>query len=380
MRKYVVTVIQISYFLIISVALLRAMQFHVESSDNMDLARHFIMMDLVKKSEFSLIEYVFLHGDAFTSNITMRFCYAFNFIIYITSKYCSNYYIMAWIFVVVDYCIIAYIGVDWRKQHKGYKSPHFFYEVLLCFSLLPFFQTVSGLRTAMAACLTALAIYLYLFKKKSIRVFMIIILLAATFHPSFLLAVPFVMVTKMFNRKTGLIVSIAGSILIPLTARILIKYSNGFFYSIAYKYLQYTGDGAYRSTRFCYYGVIIICLLTIVQHFIAFPYCRKKALRIKSNSKDRDRVEIYDFMIYYMIFILSNIGNYEMILRPAYLLGAMAPVLTGMVFDRRCKSYQRNALAKIIRMILFVIILYVSIKYLMWHSEYFIVGSPFNIV
>jgi len=133
-KKTTVSVTQLGYYLIILVAVLRAMQFHVNNGDNMDLARHMRMMQLVKESSYSFFEYVFLHGDAFTSNITLRFNYAFNAIVYLISKYTTNYYIISWLFVFADYAIIAYIGIDWWKSQGGRKGFMALYEVLVCFS------------------------------------------------------------------------------------------------------------------------------------------------------------------------------------------------------------------------------------------------------
>ena len=80
---------------------------------------------------------------------------------------------------------------------------------------------------------------------------------------------------------------------------------------------------------------------------------------------------VYDFIAYYMIYILSNIGKYEMVLRPAYLLGAMAPMVTGMVFNVRGKNRKRDVITNAILLMLLVIVSYVSFMYLQWHSEYF---------
>lgn len=363
----------IGYVLVICIAVLRATQFHVERGDNMDLARHMYMMEVINMSDYSLLEYVFLYGDAFTSNITMKFCYAFNIIVYIIAKYCNNYYIISWLFVFVDYSIIAYMGLDWWKNYGGRKGYMFLFEILICFSLLPFFQAVSGLRTAMAACLTALAIYLYLVRDKSLLVFFAVSVLAATVHPVFMIAVPFAVLAKIADGKKGLLITVVGSVSVPLIANICIKIPNDFLYGIAFKYLQYTGEDGYRSTRFCYYGVIVICFLVIVQYFLNSMH--KSPQNEKTLDSEVQEImpseRIYHFVIYYMIFILSNIGKYEMVLRPAYLLGALAPVISGMVFSGRHSGKERNILPMMILLPLFAVVLYVSIKYLFWHSEYF---------
>lgn len=49
---------------------------------------------------------------------------------------------------------------------------------------------------------------------------------------------------------------------------------------------------------------------------------------------------IYNFLAIYMIYILGNIGNYDMVLRPAYLLGVLAPVLGSFLSDKNIWSNQ----------------------------------------
>lgn len=270
--SYKVSIIQLQYFVIVCIAVLRSMQFHVEIGDNMDLIRHFYMMKLVKNSGYSLLEYVFLYGNAFTTNITLRFSYAFNLIVYIIAKYTDNYYIMVWFFTLVDYSIIAYIGIDWWKKQGGRKGFVFLFEILLCFSLMPFIHVVSGLRAATAACIMALALYMYIYRNCRMKIFGALILISAMFHPAFITALPFAILAKKVKPQKGLIISIVGCASVFTIANLFLRSSNSFLYSIASKYLEYTGDEGYTGTRFCYYGVIVICILTLINYFHVFFY------------------------------------------------------------------------------------------------------------
>ena len=374
-KAAVISLTRLGYYFIIFVAVMRAMQFHVVLGDNMDLARHMYMMQLVKKSGYSFFEYVFLHGDAFTSNITLRFSYAFNAIVYLIGKNTTNYYIISWLFVFTDYAIIAYIGIDWWKGQGRRKVYMALYEVLVCFSLFPFIHAVSGLRTSLAACIMGLAIYLYIWKNKSLVSFITLSVISALFHLAFISAVPFAIIAKIFDRRKGLWISLIGSVSVSLFANFFIRSSSRFLYSIAYKYLQYTGDSGYRSTRFCYYGVLVICLLTLAGYFYVFflrkSFSNQRLVKQASGKDGNSRVAIYDFVAYYMLFILSNFGAYEMVLRPAYLLGAMAPILTGLSCGIQGKSRRQDGVLTILLAMLFVITIYVSYMYLVWHSEFF---------
>ena len=92
------------------------------------------------------------------------------------------------------------------------------------------------------------------------------------------------------------------------------------------------------------------------------------------NSRSSSGMRIYDFIAYYTIFLLSNIGSYEMVLRPGYLLGALAPVVTGLVFGVQNKSRIKNGITNVILIMLFINLIYVSYMYLIWHSEYFVLN------
>lgn len=365
---------QIGYFLIVCIAVARAMQFHVNYGDNMDLARHFSMMNLIKNSGYSFFEYVFLHGDAFTTNITLRYSYFFNAIIYYVCKHTDNYYLVSWLFVLLDYSIIAYIGVDWWRSQGGRSVSMALYEILCCFSLFPFIHAVSGMRTSLAACMAGLGLYQYLYKNTDSRKILLLSLVTATIHPIYLTVIPFAVLAKKLDMKKGLIIAIIISSVVFLVANVLSSSSNGFLFSLALKYLHYTGEGGYRSTRFCYYGVILICLLTLASYFLRlFNKGKRQISRADQAGKyEKKAVEnLYSFIAYYMIFILSNIGAYEMVMRPAYLLGAMAPLVTGMTYGVGIGRKSSNGILTLIQILLFALTCYVSYMYLIWHSEFF---------
>lgn len=369
-RRYVITTTQIIYFFIVMTMVLISTQFHVESTDNMDFARHMMRIQYVGESDLSLSQFLFGDGHSFTTNISVKYCYAFNLITYLAGKYLKNYYIIVWLFILVDYSIIAYIGVDWWKEQKRKKVVTRVFEMLICFSLLPYIHAVSGLRSAIASCIMALALYKYLYKDERLIKVLFLTCIAVMFHPSILLAVPFAILAKKANRKLGLIISMCLRPLISLTARLLIHSSNPALYAIAFKYLQYTGEDGFRGTRFCYYGVIVICILVLFQYLILYFLKRKN--RKKGFIQDK-REYVFDFIAYYMIYTLSNIGDYELVMRQGYLLGALAPIITDMIFS---KPYRTSRYIHIIswalNVMLYVIITYVSVKYVYRYGQFFV--------
>lgn len=367
-KRHVVTTTQIAYSFIVMVAVFVATQFHVTSSDNMDFARHMIRIQYINNSNMSLYQFLFGGGDSFTTNISLKYCYVFNFIMYFAAKCLKNYYIIVWLFVLIDYSIIAYIGIDWWKGQKRRNFAMGLFEMLVCFSLLPYVHAVSGLRTAMASCIMALALYKYLYKGERFLRLVIITILAALFHPGIILAIPFAILAKKVDRKLGLIITIVAGFLVSVVAQVLVHSSNSFLYAIALKYLQYT-EGGYRGTRFCYYGVIIICILVIIQYIILHL---TNGTSIKNNSTSDERTSIFDFIVYYMIYTLCNIGDYELVMRPGYLLGAFAPIITGMIFSKRYAFKNAHTISWMINIMLFAVMAYVSVMYVYYYGKFFV--------
>lgn len=72
-----------------------------------------------------------------------------------------------------------------------------------------------------------------------------------------------------------------------------------------------------------------------------------------------------------MVFILSNVGAYEMLLRPAYLLGALAPIVTGLIFSVRDESRKRDGITNMLLLMMLLILIYMTYMYLRWHNSYF---------
>lgn len=289
---------------------------------NWDLSRHFYCLDNIRNSGLSLNEFLFhnklaIGGKEFTSFVF------FNLIRYVIVKLFDNNQMLPCFCVFVDYLIVGYIMVDW--SHENAKNGKVkFTSLLLCFTFLPLIHAASGMRTALAATIMGLGIYLYLYKRKKIFVFIVSSIIAVTIHPVMLIAVPFVFFARFETGVKGLVMVFVVSFLIERSAIYLVSSKYSYLARVAYLYKRYTSADQYRGGRYSLFGVLIIICMLIVIFFIM----RKKYEEQYWNKK---HTLLYSFLIYYIFFILGNIGNYDMVLRPSYLLGVFAPILSSLV-------------------------------------------------
>lgn len=288
-----------------------------------DLGRHFYYLDNIRNSNISLSDFLFrnrsaIGGSAYTSLV------AFNCIRYLLVRVFDNNHMLPGLCILVDYLIISYIMVDWSSENaKSGKVK--FTSLLLCFSFLPLVYAVSGIRTALAASIMGLGIYLYLYKGKSIVIFIFSVIIAVTIHPVMLIAVLFVFLARFEIGNRGMVIVFFVSLTIERIATYLSSSKYSYLARVALLYKRYTSTEQYREGGRMPLAVdiILICILLGV-YFIM----RKK---LEKQFWNKNHTNLYSFLMYYMCFIIGNIGNYDMILRPAYLLGVFAPVLASLI-------------------------------------------------
>lgn len=358
----------IIYILLVLMLVYVSTKFNVTPKDNMDFVRHSYRIDALRRTNMSFMDFVFGNRYTFTYNSSMKYCYGFSIAQYITAKFFKNDYVLVWTFILIDYSIISYIGIDWWKNTRHKNVIMVVYEMLICYSMLPFIHAVSGLRTGIASCFCALGIYNFLFKNKSLANFIFCFLISVSFHSLIIIALPFILIAKYIKTREGLIMVLAISLGTSLFVNVLSRTSLGFFSMLARKYLEYTAEDGYRGTRFCYYGVIVISFLVFLQYINVIFL---DSSRGKNSINEKDTSKIYNFIVYYMIFVLSNIGNYEMVMRPGYLLGALAPITTGMIFTRNHSKKYSYVISIPINCALLAIIIYVSYMYFTYYSIWF---------
>lgn len=336
--------------------------YYLQPPLNWDLTRHFSCLDSIRNSGISFGQFLFenkfaVGGSEFTSYV------AFNVIRYLVIKISDNNSILPWLCVLIDYLIVSYIIIDWSKENNSKVK---FSSFLLCFTFLPLVYAASGIRTALAAAIIGLGIYLYLYKEKKAVVFVILAIIAVTIHPVMLIAAPFVFLARYETGIKGYVIVFVVSISIDSLATLFLTSKFSYLARIAYLYKRYTSDDQFRGGRYCLFGdIFLICALLVI-------YLMKKKRCDKSNYRNKDAA-LYSFLIFYMCYILGNIGNYDMVLRPAYLLGVFAPVLVSLYANTGGHDFNHKFILNIVKLSIYGVCLYVCYR----HTEVFVQGYQF---
>lgn len=321
---------KLKYVGIVLLALIGSFMFHVDRSDNMDFNRYQTIMDSLRSSGISWLDYmVNCNAATLRANAIMQYSYAFNTLMYLVAKLFENNYILVWISVLFDYSLIAYIAFDWKRNSK-YKTNEVILVLLACFSLLPFIHVNSGLRTATSACIMALAVYRFLYQKKNIVEFLALALLSVLFHPFSIFAVPIAIVIRVSSRKGVLFAVLIGCMFLSRIAEIFLNSGIPFLTLIGRKYITYTSETQFTAYRTFSYGGLINCAIIIAYYLLIY----RKSREIDNDGIVTDKEKIYLFIVCFSGLIVGNVGSYEMICRNGYLLGALSPILISMFYEK----------------------------------------------
>ncbi len=321
-------IIVFEMFFILSLALLA---YNMNPPTTWDITYHFMYINQIRTSEISFIEFLFQNssyvGGGEYSNLLF-----FNILRYCVARITENNYLLPSVCVIIDYSILGYIAIDWLSYMNG-KYRFNILTLLLNFTLMPYIHAVSGMRNALSISIAGLAVYLYLYKNKHIAVLIILIFIAVTIHPAAIIVVPFVLLAKLKIGSLEFIIVFIISALIKPLAEILSILPIRYIAAIGQKYLKYTSEAQYRASKTPLYGVLMIIAIFLLIYFILYR-------RFNMDDNHSNKKIIYNFLAIYMIYILGNIGNYDMVLRPAYLLGVLAPVLGSFLSDKNIWSNQ----------------------------------------
>lgn len=283
-----------------------------------DLSVHFSYMKMIEESKMSYLE---LLTKGFYQYSYNRFYLLFNLLCFLSVK-AENFHIMPFTVVLVDYLIIGYISVDWKRHHKA-NFNIYLSSLLLTWMMMPYMHAVAGIRNANAACLAALALYLYLEKNKNIILSLFILLAAAFMHPAVIIVLPFMILSRYKLSWKQLTMVLAVVLGIKQIAVVLSLSSNEFLQLIGKLYLQYSSATQYRnSRRYLYANLLFIAIFLLIM------------LAIRTKNTPYKKLD--SFCILYMLYICGNIGNYDLVIRPMYVL---APLSVPMMYAAFAKSW-----------------------------------------
>lgn len=355
---------KIKYFCIVVVALLGSLMFHADDTSNLDFLRYQDILTSLRNSNQGLLDYL-INSNTTTkwTNAVLPYAYTFNILVYFVAKFFENDYVLSWISTLIDYSIIAYIAYDWRKESK-YRNREVLLIILTCFSLLPFMQVNSGLRTATSSCIMALALYNFLYRNKSVISFVILSIISVLFHLFTLFPIVIAIVIKISKSKVAFFATLVGCLFLSHIASILQNSRIPFLQALAIKYGTYTSEEQFRAYRFCLYGVLIISAICIFYYLLIY----RKKLDVVVNESEGTRDIIYLFIISFCGFIIGNIGSYEIVVRNGYLLGALSPIMISMFYE---DSRVRN-LSLLIRIMIWALVGFMTLEYIRYHYAFFI--------
>lgn len=289
------------------------------TGSGLDVERHFQRIRMIKNTNMAFQNYVF-HGSLGYEGL-----YVFNAVCYIIAKLDINEHILPFLATLTSYLICFYILRDWTEQ-ESINRKYYALSMLICFAFLPYYFVMCGVRNGAAMCIMGLAIYQHIYKKKSVLCFLLVTAIAATIHTSVLIAVPFVILSKIkLSYKSGGIV-FAGSLVLGIVAKSLSKMSIPYLSNMAKSYLIYSSDGQFRSAQYFLITDIILILL------FAFLFIKQYRRCILSRN-DYPNTRMYNFIALYGAYIIGNFRNYDLVLRPAYLLGPFAPMLGYLLYN-----------------------------------------------
>ncbi len=310
---------------------LATVAYNIDLKPVWDAVRHFSIIDRIRASGSSFWKFMNPMTQAIQGNSEYTSQITFKVIQWVVARFTDDNYLLLFFTTFIVYGIIGYINYDWSKDHNAFSI----LSIALCFLFLPYLYVVTGIRNGLAATIAGLSIYLYLYKKKSLWLYIALMLFGSTIHPAILLTVPFVILARLKVGLKGVLGVLIILFVSPWIARWMAASNVLFFRLIGGKYLSYTSDTQYRNARFALYSVLV---LTAIFSFIYL----KSYNKINHDSLYSKEQDLLNFLGLYSIYIFSNIGNYDMVLRPAYVLGSLSPVMTFILLDSHLWSSVKN--------------------------------------
>ena len=285
----------------------------------LDVERHFQRIEVVKNANITFDKYVLRNSFGYSG------MYVFNAICYFIARLNISNHILPFSVTLVSYAICFYILRDWAKQ-ESIDRRYYALSVLIGFAFLPYYFVMCGIRNGVAMCIMGLAVYQYLYKRKRFLTFLLLGAIAATIHTSVLIAVPFVLLSglRLSYKSIGLV--FIGSFVLGTVARALSKMSVPYLSEMAKSYLVYSSEGQFRSAQYFLTTDIILIILFAV--LLYFQYSKYLIPQNEGHS-----IRLYSFIALYGAYVVGNFGNYDLVLRPAYLFGPLSPMLGYLLYN-----------------------------------------------
>lgn len=298
---------------IVFIIAMSTIAYYMKALPTWDLGRNYLLLDHIRTSNLSFFQFVF-GGREFYNYDGYRSLIAYNIYRYIIVTLSSNNAWFQTIATFIVYSLQFYIISDYKKIHQNNIAP-ISLTMLISFTFLPFLYITSGVRNALASSIAGVSVYLYLNKSFKIRAF-ILLIVAATIHPSTLIVIPFAVLSKLQLGLKSIIIVVISSWGFQAISLLMVQSKILYVRQLGSAYLHYSGNNQYRGGRGNLYGILIISFFLVIQFFLSY---RKKRIE-KFNE-----TYVENFLILMLIYILGNFQNYDLVLRPGYILGMFAP-------------------------------------------------------
>lgn len=319
------------------------------SGTNYDIVRHSATIESLRSQDISLAEYLF--SDKFYN--TSDFLITHKFILYLIAKLGLAGNSLSLLSTVVFYSVFLYILNDYFRM-ESIEFKFVLPSVLLCFCMMPFIFVISGIRNATAVALSGLGIYKKFYKRDGWGQFLILFFLAGTIHPASLFALPAAILSCFYLGPWLFVGVFLASLSIGILSTFLSEMSIPLISSLASSYQYYSGDTQYSSALFFLIADLVVLFILIISLLL-----QNKTLM----QRDGNSFRIFNFLFLYVATILGQFGNYDLVLRPAYLLGLFSPLAIN-VLRIGCLHQRTSQISRFSILIVSLVSLFVTARYL----------------
>ncbi len=309
-----------------------------------DSYRHFQWLDQIRSQihEQNLSLWRFLR-DGFKGSTVGNYksLIAFNVIRYFVTKISNNNHLLPFVCTLLDYYLICYIVTDYFESRK-IKFNWLFPYTSICFSFIPYFMVVSGIRNALAAAITAFGIYRKIYKKKGNVEYFLITIIVATIHPNMLLPLVIGLIYPFCKGMKSIFILFGGVVFLRFGVNYLQRSSLSFISYLGNTISYYMNEGKY-SGEMLNFTVDIVVIVSIL--IIIF---------LNRSSISKINTDGLQFCIVYMFVILATafLGGTNFLTRSGYALGPFAVFIIEPLYQLKYSLAAPNGLANCFLMLI----------------------------
>lgn len=325
---------QIKWLFAVLVLALAGIGARIEPKLTYDLYRHYQIIDRVRGSSYSLID--FLKEGYVITDINYKYTYIYNIFVFIIAKFFPNQ-ALPFFTICITYGSFGYILfrefrnknvtniLFWEFRGKDLTNRNLVISISIFSVLMPYLYVYSNVRNALAGAIVAFGIY-RLYKDRKILLFIDCTVIAVLIHPIAAAIVPFILLSRIKPGVKGIIVTLAlPSLVFPLMEYFRLHLGNDYLFRIAAKYYNYTLVRQDNQGRvFLYSTVIMLIALSILALW---------ANRGNKTTWREKKYPLLNLIIWYSMFSLGYFRNYEMMTRLPYSIAFLSPVLVATLFN-----------------------------------------------